>query len=228
MWRTGGIGFEVAELVEGLHHRGGDRLYGERPGDAGLGAVDVRLIVQRDLVGRLVIGEGPGGYVCDAAVSEPGPDAFIGMGQLVVVEVRGHQPLPRDRHRHPRGVADDPPSAPLLGDVGGRAGAAGGIEHEIARIRGHQDATLDGLRIRLDDVALVFRRHRRGPDVGNPPTRYFVLVLFPPQRSLPLQRLQSVQFGKPVQALFGNTPMLTGGTRKDTTVPLVRLGAAGR
>ena len=226
--RTGGIGFDVVELVKGLHHRRGNRFHGERPGDAGLGAVDVRLVVERDGIGRLVVSQCSRRYVFDTVVSEPGPDAFIGMGQLVVVEVRRHEALARDGDRHPRGVADRPPSPPLFRDISGGAGTAGGIEHQIAGVRGHQDATLDGLRGRLHYVALVARRHRRGPDVGNPPARYLVLVLFPPQRSLPLQRLQSVQFGKPVHPFPGNPPMLTGGTRKDTAVPFIRLGAAGR
>ncbi len=227
--RTGGVGFGVrVELVEGLHHRGGNRLHGERPGDAGLGAVDVRLVVEGDGIGRFVISQDPRRYVLDTAVSEPGPDPLVGPGQLVVVVARGHQPLPRDGHRHPRGVADRPPSPPLFRDISGGAGTAGGVEHQIARVRGHQDATLDGLRGGLDDVTLVARRHRRGPDVGDPPAWYLVLVLFPPQRGLPFQRLQPVQAGEPVHALPGNPPLLAGGTGKDTAVPLVRIGAAGR
>ena len=226
--RTGGIGFDVVELVEGLHHRGGNRLHGERPGDAGLGAVDVRLVVERDCIGRLVIPQGSRRYVGDASVSEPGPDPLVGPSQFVVVEVHRHETLPRDGHRHPRGVAGNPPSAPLLGDVGGRTGTAGGIEHQIAGVRGHQDAALDGLRVRLYHVSLVFRRHRGGPEIVDSAARHFVFVFLPHQRRLSLARLQPVQFGEPVQAFFGNRPMPISATTKDTAVPFIRIGTSGR
>ena len=50
------------------------------------------------------------------------------------------------------GVAGDPAPAPLLRDVRRRPRAARRIEHEIAGVGGHQEATLDDLRVRLDNV----------------------------------------------------------------------------
>ena len=41
------------------------------------------------------------------------------------------------------GVDGDPAPAPLLGDVGRGAGAAGWVEHKVAGIGGHQDAAFD-------------------------------------------------------------------------------------
>ena len=41
------------------------------------------------------------------------------------------------------GVDGDPAAAPLLGDVRGGAGAAGGVEDEVAGVGGHEDAALN-------------------------------------------------------------------------------------
>ena len=49
----------------------------------------------------------------------------------------------------------DPAPAPLLGDIGGGAAAAGGVEHQVAGVGGHQEAALDDSVIRLNDVDLV-------------------------------------------------------------------------
>ena len=93
------------------------RLHGERTGDAGLPAVAMRLVVEHGLVGRLVISQGPRRDGGNAAVAEAGPDSLVGMGQLVIVIIRGHQPLPGNGDGHPRGVAGDPAAAPLLSDI---------------------------------------------------------------------------------------------------------------
>ncbi len=50
------------------------------------------------------------------------------------------------RERDAGSVDGDPAAAPLFGDVGGGAGAAGRIEDEITGIGGHEDAALDELR----------------------------------------------------------------------------------
>jgi hypothetical protein len=57
---------------------------------------------------------------------------------LIEVELRGQQPLPRQGDGHPAGVDGDPAPAPLLGHVCGGAGAAGGVEDQIAGVGGHQ------------------------------------------------------------------------------------------
>ena len=67
------------------------------------------------------------------------------MGQFVIVEDGGHQPLLGQRERHARGVAGDPAPSPLLGHEGRGAAAAGGIEDQIAGIGGHQEAALNDL-----------------------------------------------------------------------------------
>ena len=43
---------------------------------------------------------------------------------------------------------------PLLGDVGRGAGAAGRIQHQVARIGGHQDAAFQDPRSSLNDIRL--------------------------------------------------------------------------
>ena len=45
--------------------------------------------------------------------------------------------------------------APLLGDVGGGAGAAGGVENKVAGVGGHEDAAFQYLGTGLYHVFLV-------------------------------------------------------------------------
>ena len=99
----------------------------------------------------------------DGLVLEAAADAFLGVGQLVVVEDGAHQALFGEGDRHARGVAGDPAAAPLLGDVGGRAGAAGGVEDQVAGVGGHEEAARDDLRQRLDDVYSRWSRTHSSP-----------------------------------------------------------------
>ena len=69
--------------------------------------------------------------------------AFAGIGQQVVGIARAHDAGAGQRQRHARGVNGDPAAAPLLGDVGGGAGTAGRVEHEVAGVGGHQEAALE-------------------------------------------------------------------------------------
>ena len=80
---------------------------------------------------------------------------FRRVGEQVVRIPRAHDARARERERHARRVDRDPATTPLLGDVRGRAGTAGRIEHEVARIGRHQEASLDDRRGRLNDVDLV-------------------------------------------------------------------------
>ena len=67
-------------------------------------------------------------------VDEAALQALVRVAQVVVVEAGGHQPLLGQGDGHARGVAGDPAPAPFLGDVGGGAGAAGRVEHEVAGV----------------------------------------------------------------------------------------------
>jgi hypothetical protein len=63
---------------------------------------------------------------------------------------------------------------PLLGDISCRAAAAGWIEHQIAGVGGHEDATGDNSRIRLHDIPLltsVKSPPKVNPVVGVEPTK---------------------------------------------------------
>ena len=75
-------------------------------------------------------------------VDEAAAQAFLRIRQFVVVVAGGHQPLLGQRHRHARGVAGDPAPAPFLGDVGGGAGTAGRVQHQVAGVGGHEEAAL--------------------------------------------------------------------------------------
>ena len=80
-------------------------------------------------------------------------DALRRVGQQVVGILRGHQARARQRQGDAAGVAGDPAPAPLLGDVGRRAAAAGRVEHQVAGVGGHEEATLERL-------SSLFERHR--------------------------------------------------------------------
>ena len=72
--------------------------------------------------------------------------AFAAVGEQIPGIARRHQPRASERQRDAAGVDRDPAAAPLLGDIGGGAGAAGGIEHKVAGVGGHQDAAFNDLR----------------------------------------------------------------------------------
>ena len=78
--------------------------------------------------------------------------AFAAVGQQVVGIAGAHDAGTGQGQRNAGGVDGDPATAPLFGDIGGGAGAAGGIKDEVAGIGGHEDAALNDLRICLDDI----------------------------------------------------------------------------
>jgi hypothetical protein len=86
------------------------------------------------------------------------------VGEQVIRVARAHNPRSRQRQGHARGVDRDPAPAPLFGDSGGRAGAAGRIQHQVARIGGHQDQALHYSWCRLNDVNLPCRATHIRPD----------------------------------------------------------------
>ncbi len=120
-----------------------------------------------------VVGDGFQGDVRRAVVDEALPQVTLGgrigrlgagelrflgaplaaIGQQVIGVARGHQPGARQGKGDAGRVDGDPPSSPLLRHGGGGAGAAGGVEHKIAWVGGHEDAAADYLSRRLNDVA---------------------------------------------------------------------------
>ncbi len=213
----------LGHFVERERGGGRDRLDRERTRDARLGSVRVGLVVEDNFGRRLIVCERPCRYLGDALVPETAPDSLIGTRQVVVVEVRRHEALPSQGGCYARGIACDPAPPPLLSDVCGGSAAAGRIEDEIAWVSGHQDAALYHLDGRFDHIALAGGRHRRGPDVVDPPPRNLVLVLLPHQRGLPLERLQPAQLGEPVHTLLGDPPMAGLAAMEDASVVLVGL-----
>ena len=114
----------------------------ERPGHAQFLFVLARLIKERRGVRRLVVGERFQRDMRHGFVVKALPDVLRVM-QDVIREGRGHQALFGDVQGDARRVNRDPAAAPLLGDVGGRAAAAGGIEDEIAGVGRHQQTALN-------------------------------------------------------------------------------------
>jgi hypothetical protein len=128
------------------------------PNDVDLGVVRDRL--QRDVRDALV----------DEAVADVVPHrlarrkrvshlpflnlAFPRIGQEVVRVAGAHDAGTGQCKGDARGVDGDPAAAPLFGDCGGCAGAAGWIENEVAGISSHQHTTFRYLRRRLNDIQL--------------------------------------------------------------------------
>ena len=133
------------------------------------------LVLLPDHVDPGVVGDGFQGDVRDPLVDEAVADVAVGgrFGRSFAGEC-GFLPLPFGAVREEvegvagahdagagqgegdaGGVDGDPAPAPLLGDVGGGAGAAGGVEDEITGVGGHEEAALNhGLRS-LDDIGLI-------------------------------------------------------------------------
>jgi hypothetical protein len=63
--------------------------------------------------------------------------ALAAVGKQIPGIARRHQSRARQRQRDTAGIDGDPASSPLLGDISGRAGAAGRIEHKVTGVGGH-------------------------------------------------------------------------------------------
>ena len=87
--------------------------------------------------------------------------AVLAVGKQVIRIAGAHDAGASERERNARGVDGDPAAAPLFGDIGGGAGAAGGIEDEVARIGRHQNAALDNLGTSLNYIDLIGRQSLR-------------------------------------------------------------------
>ena len=90
-------------------------------------------------------------------------ESFMRVTQGKVIKAGGHQALLSQRNGDARGVAGDPAAPPLFSHVGGGATAAGGIEHEVARVGTHQHATLYYLVQSLYAVDNVFGTRHISP-----------------------------------------------------------------
>ena len=128
--------------------------------------------------------------------------------ELVIRERRRQQPLTRERERHARRIDRDPPPTPLLSDVRSRAGAAGRVEHQVARVGGHQKAALDDLRSRLHHVHL-FRTRSSGCVSPNVSDRLHREV----RRQAPVaedrtHRMNTTCGYQPLHPVFGHLPVI--------------------
>jgi len=92
-------------------------------------------------------------------------DAVGRIGQEVVGVFCAHQARAGQGESDAAGVAGDPAAAPLLGDIGGGAAAASGVEDEVAGVGGHQDAAFDDPCVGLHNVGFVGRSAKVSPHV---------------------------------------------------------------
>ena len=133
------------------------------------------LVVLVDDVDLGVVGDVAQGDVGHALVHETLPDAAVGghfggipagelglldlpiaaVGQDVPGVAGAHDASAGQRQGDAGGVDGNPAPAPLLGHVGGGAGAAGGVQHQVAGVSGHQDAAFYHFGVGLYHVGLV-------------------------------------------------------------------------
>jgi hypothetical protein len=127
--------------------------------------LDLRLVSGGDGVNFGVLRDGLQRDVRHGLVFEAAGGTAFGVFEFVVVELCSHQPLAGDGERYAAGIAGDPAPPPLLGAVGGGAGAAGGVEDQVARVGGHQNAALDDFGVGLDGVEFLCFPPRIAPNV---------------------------------------------------------------
>ena len=92
--------------------------------------------------------------------------ALAAVGEQVIGVAGGHDPGAREGEGDAGGVDGDPAPAPLLGDSGGSARAAGRIEDEVTGVGGHEDAAFEYCRRCLNDISLSGRTCDIRPYVG--------------------------------------------------------------
>jgi len=89
--------------------------------ELGEARVEDGFVLGEDGVEGSVLGDGAERDVGDGLADEAACHALHLVLQPVMVELRGHQPLPGDGDGDARGVDGDPAPPPLLGDDGGGA-----------------------------------------------------------------------------------------------------------
>ena len=89
----------------------------------------------------------------------------IRVGEEVVGVAGAHDAGAGEGEGHPGGVDGDPAAAPLFGDVGGGARAAGGVQHQVAGVGGHEDAALDYNISSFNHIAGIGRPFEFRPEI---------------------------------------------------------------
>ena len=78
------------------------------------------------------------------------------VGQQVPRIACAHDAGAGECQRDAGGVDGDPATPPLLGNVGGGAGATGGVKHQIARVGRYMKTASDGLLVRFDHITHIW------------------------------------------------------------------------
>ena len=139
-----------------------ERLHRKRPGNADDVLAFIRLVIEHFLFRLFIVRKRLERDMRYGLILESGGNVHLRIIavflELVIRKFRDHEPRARQGKRHPRGVNGNPPPPPLFGDVCARPAPARRIEHQIARIRGHEDATLDDLCSCLNDILLFISK----------------------------------------------------------------------
>ena len=68
---------------------------------------------------------------------------------------------------HSAGVDGNPAPAPLLRHIGSGAAAAGGVQHQVAGVRGHEETAFYYPGISLDSIMFVICSHDISPNISH-------------------------------------------------------------
>src|SRR5262249_25884663 len=140
--------------------------------------------------------------------------------KMIEGEPGSQQSLTRERERDARRIAGDPATPPLLGDKRRRAGAAGGIKDEVARISGHKQTPRYCARRRLNDIdARVAKPGAASviPDAPKPDDWKIVEVAHVAERVS--NRMEPSRSNKPCSTLFVRLPRLPAARHEFTPIP---------
>ena len=186
MVSVAGRGGAIARILFAIAlpvHRGRDsRLDAERTAYPRHAAVLLGPIDQHLFPGRLIVRNGlkrymrhnPAYFLSLPVLSAPVLKATCGSSIRVIepmkIEGSCKHSLASQRDGHPGGIARDPAPPPFLGAPSGCSRSTCRIEHQVARVGGHQQTALDHFRVGLDDIEFFFSKaacKRVRPDIAS-------------------------------------------------------------
>ena len=84
--------------------------------------------------------------------------AFRAVDEQIPRVASAHYPRAGEGQGDTGGVDGNPAPTPPLGDIGGSTGTAGWVEYKIARVRGHQETTLNNFFRGLNHIRFIYLR----------------------------------------------------------------------
>src|SRR5687767_12367950 len=101
-----------------------------------------------------------------ALVNESSARASLGTLELIPRGCCSQKTLSRERERNATHIRGYPSTAPMFGYVCGRPTSASWVQHQVSRVRGHEDTSLHCFGNRLHSVDFVRRSGHVRPHVA--------------------------------------------------------------